>query len=365
MPWSSEDQIMSDYYDILGIGKSASKEEIKKAYRSLAHKYHPDRPGGSAERFKEVSEAYQVLSDDSKRQQYDKFGRVFGAAGPGGGFPGGAWSWDFDFSGVEDVSELEDIFSAFFEGMGIRQRRRTYTRGADLEFTVEIDLEEAKSGKALKLDYETLVECNSCGGVGYNSKAGLTKCDYCGGRGEIKEDRNSFFGQFSRVVSCKTCRGTGQVPKESCAICESSGRVKGRRTAEIDIRSGVVDDQIIKIKGIGEAGERQAGAGDLYLRIKIKPHPIFERRGNDLYRQAEINLLDVLLGKEVKTKTLDGKEIKVKIPAGFELGRELRVKGEGVVPEGDLVIGLKVDTPKHLSAKVKKLLEELGKELSD
>ena len=354
---------MSDYYDILGIKKSASKEDIKKAYRSLAHKYHPDRPNGNAEKFKEVSEAYQILSDENKRQQYDKFGRVFGTAGPGGVFPGGAWSWDFDFSGVEDASELEDIFNAFFEGLGIRQRRRTYTRGTDLELTAEVTLEEAKLGKVLTLDYETLVECSSCGGVGYQPKAGLKKCDYCAGRGEIREDRNSFFGPFSKVVSCKDCRGTGQIPKESCSHCEASGRVKGRRSVKIEIRPGVLDGQIIKVKAMGEAGERQAGGGDLYLRVKVKAHPIFERQGNDLYREAQINLLDVLLGKEVKTTTLDGKEIKVKIPAGFELGGELRVKSEGIVPEGDLVIRLKVNTPKHLNSKVKKLLEDLEGEL--
>jgi len=353
---------MSDYYDILGIKKTATKEEIKKAYRSLAHKYHPDRPGGSAERFKEVSQAYQILSDEEKRQQYDKFGRAFDT-GAGAGFPGGAWGWDFDFSGVEDASELEDIFNAFFEGLGIKQKRRTYVRGADLELVSEITLEEAKSGKVLKLDYGALVECKTCGGVGYQSKAGLKKCDYCGGRGEIREDRNSFFGQFSRVVTCKHCRGAGQIPKEPCAACDASGRVKGKRKAEIDIRPGVIDGQIIKVKGIGEAGERQAGAGDLYLRVKVKPHPIFERRGNDLYRQAEINLLDVLLGKEIKTTTLNGKEIKVKIPPGFELGGELRVKGEGIISEGDLVIHLKVTTPKHLNSKVKKILEDLEGEL--
>lgn len=355
---------MNDYYEVLGIQKNASKEDIKKAYRSLAHKYHPDRPSGNAEKFKEVAEAYQVLSDDNKRQQYDRFGRAFGVGGGfPGGFPGGGFSWDFDFSGVEDAGELEDIFNAFFEGLGIRQRRRTYTRGTDLELVTEITLEEAKSGKVLKLDYDTLVECATCGGAGYEAKAGLKKCDYCGGRGEIKEDRNSFFGQFSRVVSCKNCRGTGQIPKEPCAHCEASGRVKGKRSAEIEIRPGVLDGQIIKVKAMGEAGERQSGAGDLYLRVKVKPHPIFERRGNDLYREAQINLLDVLLGKEVKTTTLDGKGIKVKIPAGFELGGELRVKGEGIMPEGDLVIRLKVNTPKHLNAKVKKLLEDLDKEL--
>ncbi|MDP2650842.1 MAG: DnaJ C-terminal domain-containing protein [bacterium] len=353
---------MSDYYEILGIKKTASKEEVKKAYRSLAHKHHPDRPGGSAERFKEVSEAYQILSDDEKRQQYDKFGGAFSS---GSGFPGGAWGWDFDFSGVEDASELEDIFNAFFEGLGIKQKRRTYVRGADLELAAEITLEEIKAGKVLKLDYGSLVECKTCGGAGYESKAGLKKCDYCGGRGEIREDRSSFFGQFSRVVTCKHCRGAGQIPKEPCATCDASGRVKGKRQAEIDIRPGVIDGQIIKVKGIGEAGERQAGAGDLYLRVKIKPHSIFERRGNDLYRQAEINLLDVLLGKEIKTTTLDGKEIKVKIPPGFELGGELRVKGEGIISEGDLVIRLKVNTPKHLSSKVKKLLEDLEKELGE
>lgn len=356
---------MNNYYEILGIKKGASKEEIKKAYRTLAHKYHPDRPSGNAEKFKEVSEAYQILSDDEKRQQYDKFGRVFGAGPFGGGAPGGAWNWDFDFSNVEDATELEEIFNAFFEGLGIRQRRRTYTRGSDLELTTEITLEEAKAGKILKLEYETSVECKTCNGLGYGSKAGVKKCDYCDGRGEVKESRDSFFGHFARVVSCKTCRGVGQMPKEPCITCDASGRVKGKRSVEIDIRPGVLDGQIIKVKATGEAGERQAGAGDLYLRVKVKPHPIFERRGNNLYRQVNVNLLDVLLEKAVETTTLDGKEVKVKIPPGFELGGELRIKGEGMLSDGDLIIYLKVSTPKRLNSKAKKLLEDLESELGE
>ncbi len=358
---------MSDYYQILGINKTASKEEIKRAYRRLAHKYHPDKPGGNEEKFKEINEAYQTLSDDEKRGQYDRFGRAFSSGGPFGWQPGGGagFSWDFDLGGIEDATELEEIFNAFFEGLGIKQKRRTYRRGADLELATEITLEEAKSGKVVTSEFETLVECSNCGGLGYRKEAGLLKCEYCSGRGEIKETQQSFFGSFNRVVSCNKCHGTGQIPKEACQKCAASGRVKGKRTVRVEVRPGVLDNQLIKIPGMGEIGEHQAGAGDLYIKVKVKPHPVFERRGNDLYRELSVNLLDVLLEKELKLTTLDGKEVRVGIPRGFDLNSELRIKGEGMTKDGDLVTKLNVKTPKHLSAKAKKLLEDLEKELGD
>jgi molecular chaperone DnaJ len=355
---------MPDYYEILGLKKNATKEEIKRAYRRLAHKYHPDKPGGDEKKFKEINEAYQVLSDDKKRAEYDRYGRVFGG-GPFEGRPGVDWSWDFDFSSVGDFADLEEIFSAFFEGLGVRQKRRTYKRGSDLELKVELTLEEAQRGKVLDLEFDTLVECQSCQGLGYDAKAGFKKCDYCGGRGEIKESKNSFFGNFTRIIACQVCRGSGQIPQAPCRHCGASGRLKGQRKTKVEIRPGVLDNQIIKIKGMGEAGERQAGAGDLYVRVKIKPHPVFERRGNDLYREVRVNFTDILLRRKIKTTTLAGKEVEAAIPPGFNLDDELRLKGEGLTAEGDLVLKLKIKTPEKLSPRAKKLLEELEKELED
>ena len=351
---------MDDYYKILGINKNASKEEVKKAYRELAHKYHPDKQNGDEEKFKKVNEAYQILGNEEKRRQYDSFGSTFGSGMPGGG---GTWNWDFDVSGIDDLGDLNEIFNSFFEGLGVRQKRRTYNRGADLEFVVEITLEEAQKGKVMDLDYDTLITCNTCGGKGHRDNVEMKQCEYCNGRGEVQEARNTFFGNFARVTTCKFCRGVGKVPEKPCSTCKGEGRIKGKKSVSVEIRPGVMTGQIIRVKEMGEAGELGSGAGDLYVRIEVKKHSVFERKGNDLYRNISVNILDVLLGEEISIGTLDGHTVKAKVPKGFSLGEPIRIKGEGMTRSGELIVKLDVITPKKLSTKAKKLLNKLKEEL--
>ncbi len=370
---------MADYYKILGIKKDASEEEVKKAFRRLAHKYHPDK-GGDEKKFKEINEAYQVLSSKEKRAQYDRFGRVFSAGGgpayggKGFGFgpfgaeaPFGDIKFDFDSS---EFGDLGDIFDAFFEGLGVKQKRRTYRRGSDLQILEEITLEEVFHGTEKNIDYETLIRCEKCSGLGHDPKAGFSLCGICGGRGEIKEARSSFFGRFEQVRACGQCFGTGQIPKKICESCRGAGRVKGRRSIKIQIRSGIQNDQIIKVKAGGEAGERSAEEGDLYVRLRIKPHPVFERRGDDLIVKKEVSLLAVLLGKKLEVPTISGSKLKIEVPADFDLKNSLRIPGEGMprfggAGRGNLQVELTVKSPKKLNAKTKQLLEDLEKEIEE
>jgi molecular chaperone DnaJ len=361
-----------DYYKILGINKGASDEEIKKSFRKLAHKYHPDKSGGDEKKFKEIAEAYAVLSDKKKREQYDKYGRVFdgqqfgGGAGPfgaNGPFNGG-FGWEFDPSAFSDFNDLGDIFSAFFEGMGVRQKRRTYHRGGDVEIIQEITLEEAFYGVKKELKYKIAVSCEKCGGKGYDIKEGFEKCAVCAGKGEIKEARSTFFGSFTQIKQCKECFGSGQIPKSICHSCRGTGRTPGERDVKIEILAGVADGQLIKIQSAGEAGERGAETGDLYVRVKIKPHAVFTRRGNDLFLKKEAKMIDILLGEKIELPTIDKGKIQIEIPENFDLKGDLIIPKHGMPiwgssSRGNLVIELKIKTPSKPSARVKKILEDL------
>ena len=324
-----------DYYKILGINQNASEEEVKKAFRQLAHKYHPDK-GGDEKRFKEINEAYQVLSNKEKRAQYDRFGQVFeGQAGPAGfgfgpfssGSPFGEIHFDFDSGGFSD---LGDIFDAFFEGLCVKQKRRTYHRGSDIQVIQEISLEEAFRGAEKDVRFGVLVRCEKCQGLGHDAKAGYSECSLCGGRGEVRESRRTFFGNFEQVKTCGGCHGNGQIPKKICDSCRGAGRVKGERLVKIEIRPGVADSQIIKVKAMGEAGERGAEQGDLYVRIKIQPHPIFERQADDLIVEKQVKLIDLLLGKKISVPTISGGKIHLEIPADWDIKDNLRIPGEGM-----------------------------------
>jgi len=379
-----------DYYKILGIHKGASEEEVKKAFHQLAHKYHPDK-GGDEKKFKEINEAYQVLSNKEKRAQYDRFGQVFSnGARPaygGGGFGfGGPFDFaqggpygevKFDFGG--DFGDIGDIFDAFFEGLGVRQKRRTYERGADIQIIQEITLEEAYRGVEKKINYSVAVRCQKCGGLGHDPQAGFEKCSVCAGRGEIKETRRSFFGDFVQVKACDKCFGTGQLPKKICDACHGSGKVRGEKNITIEVRAGISDGQIIKVQSAGEAGERGSKEGDMYIRIKIKPHPVFKRQGDDLFIKKEIKIIDLLLGRKIEIPIISGNpegkqvsygagKLKVEIPADFDLKNNLRISAEGMprfnaLGRGDLIVELTVKTPKRINPKVKKLLEDFEKEI--
>ncbi len=360
-----------DYYKILGIARAASEDEIKKAYRKLAHQFHPDKPGGNEAKFKEISEAYQTLSDKAKRTNYDRFGTAepnmgFGGAGAGGF--SGTPNWDFGFSvDGQDFGNIGDMFDSFFEGIGVKPRRRTYERGADLETVEEISLEEAFRGAVKNIELEMLVRCDACAGHGGDPSAGFKSCDTCGGQGEIREQKKTFFGSFSQVKTCVACRGVGQIPNKVCASCRGSGRVSGARRIQVRILPGIEDSQLIQVADAGEAGERGTAPGDLYIRVRIKPHPVFERRGSDLVVKKELHIPDLLLGKKIQIPTISGGAINVEIPAQFNLKENLRVSGEGMPKfgahgRGNILVNFVVKAPKKLSGKAKKILEELEKE---
>lgn len=363
-----------DYYKILGVNKGATGEEIKKAYRKLAHEHHPDKKGGNEAKFKEINEAYQVLGDQKKRETYDRFGTAepggFGG-GAGGGWPGDGFQWGqgapSGFEGV-DMGDLGDIFETFFGGMGGGARRRTVTHGSDLETVQEITLEDAYHGVRKSIVIRTFVACTACKGQGGDPDSGTETCTACDGKGEVREEKRTFFGSFSQVIACQRCHGAGKIPKKVCAVCKGSGRVAGERKAELDITPGIADGQIIQIKGLGEAGERGAASGDLYVRVRIKKHPGFERRGDDIVVRKELNVFDLLLGRKISVKALDGKNIEAEIPPHFNLKDDLRIPGKGMprfrsFGSGDLLVEFILKAPQKLSGKERKVLEDLEKGL--
>ncbi len=376
---------MDDYYKILGVDKKASEDEIKKAYRKLAHKHHPDKAGGNDQMFKKISEAYQVLSNKDKRDQYDRFGRVFqggGGTAPGGdgfgGFSaGGGFDWrnfadgvefGFDGNGFEDINNLGDIFDAFFEGAGLKKKRRAYQHGSDLELIQEITLEEAFKGVVKTLKFKTFIACDHCGGLGHYPKEGFTACSACDGRGEIQESRKTFFGNFSQVRTCSKCSGLGKIPNKFCLQCSSSGRVMSEKSVEINIVPGIDDGQLIKISKAGEIGPQGSEAGDLYVRIKVKPHEIFKRAAEDLIITQDTNLIDLLINRSIEVQTIAGRKARVEIGSNFRFGEQLIISGEGMprlggFGRGRLLVNLEIKMPKKISEHAKKLLEDFKREL--
>ena len=355
-----------DYYKILGVEKGASQDDIKKAYRKLAHQHHPDKNGGNDAKFKEISEAYQILSNSEKRAQYDRFGQAFGEGGPQGGF--GQGGFNFDASNFEDIGDMGDIFGAIFEGMGMK-RRKTYTRGSDIELVQEITLEEAFKGAHKKFKIKTFVECADCKGIGHDPKDGVKSCEACDGQGKINEARSTIFGNFSQIRVCDKCAGQGQIPNKPCKKCSAKGRVKGEKEIAVDIVPGIADGQLIKITNAGEKGERGAGSGDLYIRMRVRPHKEFARIGDDLVIKKEFSLVDVLLGKKIKLHTISGRDITVEIPPKFNLKDKLIVSGEGMprlggYGKGNLLVELEIRTPKKINRKAQELLQDLEGELS-
>lgn len=353
-----------DYYKILGVTKTATEEDIKKAFRRLAHQYHPDKASGDEKKFKEINEAYQILSDKVKRGQYDRFGTVgdmpggFGGAHGFGGFPGG---FRVDFGGG-DMGDLSDIFENFFGGGG--GRRAVYERGADVQVVAEISLEEAFHGAMKEFVVDTLVMCETCKGKGGDASAGMKKCERCGGRGEVREEHRSFFGNVSQVKTCAECRGSGEVPQKICKVCSGSGRKEGERPVRVDIIPGIQDGQLIQVRGAGEAGDRGTGTGDLYVKVKLKKHPVFARNGDDLITKKELSAFDLLLGRKIEVQTIEKKMLKLEIPAHFNLKENLRITGEGMprmgsYGRGDLLVDFILKAPKKLGAKEAKILEEL------
>lgn len=355
-----------DFYETLGVARGATKEEIKKAFHKLAHQYHPDRNPGNAEaekKFKEVNEAYQTLSDDGRRRQYDQFGQTFEGAGAG---PGG---FGFDFSrgfDMGDMNGLGDIFETFFGAgrAGTRPRRRA--RGRDIVVDLAITLEEAFTGLDHKLQLRKAVLCQRCKGLGREPGSALKTCPTCKGSGEIRTTRQIFLGSIAHVEVCPDCQGEGQIPEQVCTRCRGLGKEEATGTITVRIPAGIDDGGMIEVSGEGEAGGRNASSGNLYVRVRIKPHPEFERAGERLYKTLRIPFSLAALGGKVDILLIEGRTIALTIPSGITSGTQLRVAGRGMPRlgggRGDLFVEVNIETPKKLSRRARKLLEELREE---
>jgi molecular chaperone DnaJ len=356
-----------DYYEVLGIDKKASKDEIKKAFRNLAHKYHPDKKTGDDAKFKEINEAYSVLSDDRKRAEYDSYGRVFnGGTGAGAsGFGGGQGFSGFDFSqftqgGGDFEFDLGDIFGNVFGG----GRKAQTKRGRDISIDLELSFEESIFGVERSVLLNKVSKCDNCSGSGAEKGSEMIKCDTCNGKGQIREVKRTFFGQFESNATCEVCKGTGKIPKTKCHICHGAGILKKETEIKVKIPPGIDNGEMMRLTGAGEA-ITSGTAGDLYIKIYVKKHPLFRKDGVNLVMDQNIKLTDALLGGEQTVQTLDG-AIKVKIPEGVTHGEVLRVKNKGVPDErghrGDILIKVHVSMPKKLSKDAKKAIEKLKEE---
>lgn len=353
-----------DYYHILGVSKNASQEEVKKAYREKAHKYHPDKSGGDEVKFKELNEAYQVLGNMERRAQYDRFGTAEGF-GPSSG-PAGFDFSNFDFGNME--FDLGDIFSDFFggsRGRGSSARRAAY-RGRDIGVTLEISLEEAFRGVSKEIELRKLVRCERCSGEGTEPGTGKITCKTCQGAGELKKTQRTLFGVFSQTAVCPTCRGEGRYPEQVCRDCSGEGRVRKLEKLSIPIPAGIESGGVLRIHGKGEEGIRGGEAGDLEIKVKIKSHPVFERDGADLYSEIGVSFITATLGGVAEIKTIDG-QVELKIPAGTESGAMFKLSGKGMpysaTRRGDHYVEIYIRTPKKLSSKAQKLLKDIAEEL--
>jgi len=353
---------MKDYYQILGLQKSASSEEIKKAYRALAHKYHPDK-GGDEKKFKEINEAYQVLSDQGKRQQYDRFGKTF-EGDPGSGFDfSGFGGGGFDF-GFED---LGDIFGEMF-GFGSSRKGKDLKKGEDIEIDLELPLQAVLKNQEKEITIPKYVSCSRCSGSGAEPGTKVKECFTCRGTGHVQKVIKTPLGSFTSQSVCPECGGEGYVPEKPCNVCKGEGRIKSEETIKIDITAGVDTNQTLKVTGKGDAGRKQGRAGNLYVRMFVKPHPVFQRKGDDLYSSKEILFSEAVLGGETEVETLEGGSIILDIPSGTEPGKVFKISGKGVTrfgssnKRGDLYLKIGIKTPKKISKKQKEILESLRKE---
>ncbi|PLR93810.1 molecular chaperone DnaJ [Bacillus sp. T33-2] len=343
-----------DYYEVLGVSKGASKEEIKKAYRKLSKTYHPDinKEPGADEKFKEVKEAYEVLSDEQKRAHYDQFGH----ADPNQGF-GGA-----DFGGF---GGFEDIFNTFFGGGGSRRRDPNAPRqGADLQYTMTLSFEEAVFGKETDIEIPREETCDTCHGSGAKPGTKVETCRHCHGSGQLNIEQNTPFGRIVNRRVCNHCNGTGKEIKEKCPKCSGTGKVNKRRKIHVKIPAGVDDGQQLRVAGKGEPGINGGPDGDLYIVFHIRQHEFFERDGDDIYCEMPVTFVQAALGDEIEVPTVHGK-VKLKVPAGTQTGTKFRLRGKGVpnvrgYGTGDQHVIVRVVTPTKLSEKQKQLLREFA-----
>jgi molecular chaperone DnaJ len=356
-----------DYYEILGVQKGASADEIKKAYRKVAMQYHPDRNQGDAaaeEKFKEAAEAYEVLSDGSKKAQYDRFGHagMSGAAGNGGGFGGGGMRMEDIFSNFGDVFG-DDMFGSFFGGGRQSGGNRRGSRGSNLRVKLKMTYAEIANGATKKIKVKKHVHCSTCNGSGAKDSNSVQTCNTCGGSGQVRRVQSTFLGQMQTVTACPTCHGEGATITAKCTSCKGEGRVFGEETITIDVPAGVQDGMQLSMSGKGNVGERGGAPGDLLILIEEEKHAELARDGNDVQYVLPLSFYDVIFGTQVEVPTIDGKA-KIKIPAGTQSGKIFRLKGKGF-PEinsygkGDQLVQVKVWTPQHLNDEERKVLEKL------
>jgi molecular chaperone DnaJ len=362
-----------DYYELLGVPKTASQDEIKKAFHKLAHKYHPDK-GGDEKKFKEINEAYQVLSDQQKRAQYDQYGRVSENGQPGGGNPfegqGFNWAWGNRSQGEEvefDFGDVGDIFADFFGGARPSKNRKDTKKGKDIQVDIEIDLEKTLKEFVEKITLAKQVVCHRCQGTGAEAGTKIKECVSCRGTGQVQQVKKTIFGSYTTLATCPECKGEGTIPEKPCNVCKGEGRTKGQEAIEVAIPAGIDTNQVIRVDGKGEAGRKGGKAGNLFVRIFVKQNATFERRGDDLFAESEINFSQAALGDEIEMKTLEGTNILLEVPAGTESGKVLRISGKGIphfggYGRGNLYIELKIKTPKRLSHKQKEIFDNLRKE---
>lgn len=371
-----------DYYNILGVGKEASDDEIKKAYRKLAHKYHPDKSGGEEAKFKEVNEAYQVLSDKEKRSQYDQYGQTFEQAQSQGGFSGfegfrdfSSFAEGFDFNFGPDAqhgrgrqqggfSGFEDIFGDIFQQAGFGRRSQGgRARGEDIQVDVEITFAEMAHGTGKELELYKRVKCSRCEGKGVEPGSKLVTCATCKGEGQVRTSRRTILGTFSQVSVCPDCAGVGKIPEKKCAKCGGDGRVREYEKTKIKIPAGIKGGQTIRLEGMGESAERGGEAGDLYVNVHVAFDKRFERKEDDIYSEAKITFAQAALGDKIEVETING-EVMLKIPAGTQSGEVFRLKGHGVkrlghFGHGDQYVKIQVVTPKNLTREQKDIFEKL------
>ncbi|MCL6516344.1 molecular chaperone DnaJ [Alicyclobacillus sp.] len=351
-----------DYYEVLGVSRSASADEIKRAYRKLARQYHPDvnkEDPNAAEKFKEINEAYEVLSDPQKRAHYDQFGHADPTAGMGGAGP------DFGqgFGGFGDFSGFGDIFDMFFGG----GRPRGPQRGQDLEYELEIDFEDAAFGVEEEIQVPRMETCSTCEGSGAKPGTRVERCPVCNGTGEQQNVVNTPFGRMVNRRVCTACRGRGVRIPHPCEDCHGTGRRRVRRTVSIRVPAGVDTGTRLRIPGAGEASPNGGQPGDLHIIIRVRPHDVFERDGTNVYVDFPLTFVQAALGDEVEVPTLDGK-VKLRIPEGTQSGTTFRLRGKGIPKlgsntRGDQHVRVHVITPTHLTERQRELLRELGKEL--
>lgn len=360
-----------DLYEILGVSKDASESEIKKAFRRRARELHPDvnKAADAEDQFKELNEAYDVLSDPNKRAQYDRFGTIPGAAG--GGYGGGSGYVDFDDLFGGGFGGMGDIFSSFFGGQGGQGGRPARKEGRDMGVGLRITLEEVARGAEKEIVYDRLAPCPDCKGTGLGENGKVVTCPECGGKGRVVSVQRTFLGDMQTATTCKKCNGTGSSIENPCPECEGQGRVPDRQRVTVKVPAGIRDGQQLRVGGFGEAGIQGAQAGDLIVTCRVQPHEFFERDGDDLHGRANVSFIQAILGAEIE---IDGimpdEKVQVRIPAGCQNEQVVRVKGFGMPRlksdiRGSMYVHVNVVIPEKITKKQRELLEKLADEMGE